>query len=127
MIVARYLDPLVLVLMGEGVWKVRDEFRFDSAALNCRLVVPAGRLTDLASVPRLPLVFWLVGDTAHAPAVLHDEAYRLRRWSRAEADALFLEAMETDGSAVGIPPVTGWRRRLLWAGVRLGGASHWGD
>jgi len=63
------------------------------------LVVPAGFRSDLASVPRL---FWRLfppfGKYSLA-AIAHDYCYaRLRdRMHRADADALFLEAMEERG------------------------------
>lgn len=125
MIVPRYLDRLVLASAGPGEWSLVKEFRFDSAVLRARVVIRPGFTTDLASVPRVPLAYWLVGGLAEAPAVLHDFAYTIQLCTRAQADALFLEAMETDGRHVGIPAVPAWRRRLLWAGVRLGGGWRW--
>ena len=38
--------------------------------------VPSGYVTDFASVPRLPLVFLVMGDTAHEAAGLHDYVCR---------------------------------------------------
>ncbi len=56
-------------------------------------LMPAGLRTNLASVPRLPLVFLLAGDRAHWEAVWHDGEYILRRKTRKEADDLFLEML----------------------------------
>jgi len=125
MIVARYLDPLRLEQHGPGTWKVLHEFRFDSAVLGARLLVPAGFVTDLASVPRWPLAFMLAGNAGQAGALLHDWGYSFRLFPRAQADALFFEALTTDGTAVGIPPEPEWRARLMWAGVRAGGWLRW--
>lgn len=123
----RFLDPLEVVQIGEGRWRLLREFRFDSAVLGGRLVIDAGFETDFASVPRWTWGgYALVANTAQAAAVLHDWAYRLKRWPRREADALFLEAMSTDGSAVGIPCTATWRRWLIYAGVRVGGWAAWG-
>lgn len=98
------------------------------------VTAPAGFETDLASVP------WGLWNLvppwgSHArPAIFHDFLYRTRgggmfdgqRWitraapyTRAEADAIFLEAMEVVG-------VTWWRRWLMYAAVRLGGWMGWG-
>lgn len=56
-------------------------------------VVPAGFVTDFASIPR---VFWNIyppiGRYTRA-AVLHDYLYRMGLITRAQADAYFLEAM----------------------------------
>jgi hypothetical protein len=58
-------------------------------------VVPVGFTTDFASVPRLPVVYWLFGNTAHAPSVLHDYLIVSARVPRSQADKLFAEAMES--------------------------------
>lgn len=81
-------------------------------------VVPVGFETDFASVPRLPFVYEAVGDVAHAAAALHDHLYTTGEVSRAMADAVFREAAQVSG-------VSGWRAWVLWAGVRVGGASHY--
>jgi Protein of unknown function (DUF1353) len=90
-----------------------------SLEIRCRtcITVPAGFETDFASIPRL---FWSsighpAGEYAQA-AVLHDWLYRSQLVPRARADALFSEAMKV----LGVP---GWRRWLMWAAVRVGGAG----
>lgn len=78
------------------------------------VTVPAGFITDLASVPR---IFWAVfppfGKYTRA-ATLHDWLYRSSVTSRAVADAIFLEAMEADG-------VSFATRAILYSAVRLFG------
>jgi hypothetical protein len=123
-ITAQYLDPLILRQIGHRRWVLVHEFRFNSSRLRRRLIVDAGRETDLASYPETPLAKWIAADYGQAASVLHDEAYRLRL-GREAADTLFLEAMETDGSHLGIPRVPAWRRRLMYAAVRGWGASHY--
>lgn len=125
MIVARFLDPLIVRKVGHRLWVLEHEFRFDSAVLGCRLIVDKGRETDFASHPETPLAKWIAGGYADAESVLHDEAYRVRLFPRALSDAMYLEAMETDGTALGIPRVPAWRRSLIHAGVRLGGWTRW--
>jgi len=97
--------------------------------LNSKLIfrgvcVPIGFQTDLASVPRLPVVFLLWGDRAHRPAVLHDYLYR--KDSRPTlpkrlADAFFREAI--------LATESGYRGRFIawgmWLGVALGGFSSY--
>lgn len=80
------------------------------------LVVPAGFTTDGASVPRLPGAYLLFGGRARKAATLHDYCYERQR-DRAQADAIFLAAMEQEESAV--------VRGLMWAGVRLGGWTRY--
>ncbi len=84
--------------------------------------VPAGFITDLASVPRfLPglvqALFRGPLQTASA-AILHDWLYEQGRVPRSEADALFWEALRAEGER----PVGAW---VMWAGVRLGGWFRW--
>lgn len=78
--------------------------------------VPAGTLTDGASVPR---IFWNLlgpyGDYFRS-AVIHDYLYspmndEFTRW---EADQIFLEAMYNDG-------VPWYRRNTIYAAVRAFG------
>lgn len=119
----------------DDLWVLDADLRYTSAVLRALLVVPDGFVTDLASVPRAPLAFLLAGDRAHGPAIVHDYLYQthIAVRDRAEADAVFLEAM-----AAPLPfepdfpwqeaPVSvkeGWRRRLMWAAVRIAGERAW--
>ena len=116
---ARFLTPLVLAKPpGAEFWTVDEPFVFDSPALGVTITVPRGFLTDLASVPRLPVIYLLTGATGDEPAVIHDFLYTTKPCTRAQADAVFYEA----AIACGMPR---WRAWLMWAGIRAGGASHW--
>ena len=123
MVTPAFVDRLQLQQDGAGWWVLLSEFRFDSAVLGARVIVPAGFRTNLASVPRIPLAYWLAGGTAQAAAVLHDYLYRTKLFARVYADAVFYEATETDGSAVGIPAESAWRRWIMWAMLRVFGGS----
>ena len=62
------------------------------------IVVPTGFETDFASVPRVPIAYRLWGDRAHREAALHDYLFRknaIPLLSYAEANSVFLEAMES--------------------------------
>lgn len=86
--------------------------------------VPAGFVTDFASVP---WGFWNLepplGDAGKA-AVIHDYLYASKglggRYTRAQADGIFRQAL----AVLGVPL---WKRSLLWAAVRLGGSGGWGS
>jgi uncharacterized protein DUF1353 len=119
-ITAAYLDRLRVEQHG-NIWRLTHEFRFDSALLGARVIVDAGFLTDFASVPRAPFAYWLTGDYAQGPAVLHDWACTVKLWSWTKAADLFFEAASTDGTALGIPTLPGWRRRAMYAGLRVAG------
>ena len=115
MIQPAFLSALNVLKVGDG-WKLSAPLRYRSGVLGAQFEVPTGFTTDLASVPRLPLAFWLAGDTAHEAAVIHDWLYQVHLCSRAQADAIFYEAMQITG-------VPSWRRWLMWSAVRAGG--HW--
>jgi hypothetical protein len=80
------------------------------------ITVPAGFMTDGASVPRLPMAYMLFGGRARKAATIHDWLYERRR-NRAFADAVFLAAMENEESA--------FVRGFMHAGVRLGGWTRY--
>lgn len=113
---AQFLSKLRVEQVSEKDWVLLAPLRFYSAALGRMIEVPEGSVTDFASVPRLPFIYWFTGGTANAPAVLHDWFYRTNTEdiTRAAADALLAEAME----AKGYWKVRSW---FMWAGVRIGG------
>jgi hypothetical protein len=86
-------------------------------------VVPAGFVTDGASVPRL---MWALyppfGDDYEPAAVLHDYLYAhaeaFEGLTRRDADDIFLEAMTAAGFRAS------GRRAIYWA-VRVGGWKPW--
>lgn len=98
---------------GRSTWRLQTDLAYLSE-LYGMIVVPAGFETDFASVPRVPIAWWLAGGTADASAVIHD--YLVRRhypqckisWRRA-AD-VFREAMKHEG-------VPAWRRWLMYHAV----------
>lgn len=57
------------------------------------ITVPKGFETDFASVPRIPVVFELVGDRGHAAATIHDWLYHNGTLSRKDVDKILLQAL----------------------------------
>ena len=119
------LDVQILDVEREGRVTARllDGFSYNAGPDGGVIAVPAGFVTDFASVP---WGFWNLepplGDAGKA-AVVHDYLYATRglagRYSRAQADGIFRQAL----TALGVPA---WKRLLLWAAVRVGGRSGWG-
>lgn len=103
---------------GRGTWLLLAALIFVSRIADRVFTVPAGFVTDLASVPRLPFVYLLTGGLGHAAAVLHDWLYTTHEVPRDVADAIFREALVHCG-------VSKWQAYLMWLGVRVGGASSW--
>lgn len=102
---------------GRGQWRLTTALVYQSDVASTIISVPTGFTTDFASVPRIPLVYEAVGDTAHAAAVVHDYLYSTGEVPRSMTDAIFKEAAQVSG-------ISGWRSWILWAGVRIGGASR---
>jgi len=102
----------------DGQWILTAPLIYRSDVAMETFIVPPGFQTDLASVPRLPVVYMLTGDTSDEAAVVHDFLYSTQKVTRATADAVLREASAVTG-------VPAWRRWMMWAGVRLFGGSHW--
>lgn len=121
-----FLDKLDVTLLddteneGRGAWQLDHDFRYQSDVVGKTITVPAGFVTDFASVPRLPLIYALFGDTSHEAAVVHDWLYKSKIVERPVADAVLKEAC----SVAGIPA---WRRWGMYLGVRVGGGKPWQD
>jgi hypothetical protein len=93
---------------------------FWSNVVGAQIDVPAGFISDFASVPRVPIVFEMFGgDIGDDPAAaLHDYLYSTRKYPRETCDAIFKEALRACG-------VSAWRAYAMWLGVRAGGDSHY--
>lgn len=104
--------------IDSGTWRLLAPLVYWSQLTQASIVVPDGFVTDFASVPRVWFAYLLTGNTAHAPAVVHDYLYRTRLYPRELCDKVFLEAMES----VDVPE---WRRNLIFSGVRLGGSVYY--
>ena len=78
---------------------------------------PKGFVTDLASIPRIFQILIPKAGKHRSPAVIHDLLYvkkgrlGLKKFTREEADELFLEAMEDVG-------VSYWKRYSMYWAVR---------
>ncbi len=86
------------------------------------IVVPAGFITDFASIQVLHnaflfVLFALVSGYGNYAATVHDFLYSEGRVNRKEADAVLYRALRAEG-------VARWRAYLFWLGVRIGGAKH---
>lgn len=111
-------DLRIAANTDNGKYELLANFVYQSDEAGMTITVPKGFTTDLASVPRMPLIFLLCGDTSREAAVLHDWLYFSGRLSRKLADKLLFEAS-------GISGVANWRRWLMYFGVRIGGAKHY--
>jgi hypothetical protein len=108
----------------EAVLLTALEYRVGSAESDEVIVVPAGFITDFASVPKgLWNIFPPFGEWA-AAAVVHDYLYKTQglngKYDRKQADKIFKEAME-------VLEVPKWKRELMYNAVRTFGKGGWGS
>ena len=87
------------------------------------IIVPAGFVTDFASIQVLHnaflfVLFALVSGYGNYAATVHDWLYEHGSLTRKEADAVLYRALRAEG-------VARWRAWLMWAGVRIGGAKQY--
>lgn len=116
-----FLDTLVVTEVSDSIFQVWDHpFRYQSD-LGGLITVPIGFYTDFASIPRwLPIMYNMLGDTAHEPAVVHDWLYYSALFDRQTSDKILLEAMKVWGMPV-------WRYLPIYWGVRVGGWAAWNE
>ena len=99
--------------LPNGRWELLAPITYEVPGIG-PVTVPAGFDTDFASVPRLPFMFWLLGDRADYAAVIHDYLYRTGIVSRSVADKVFRTIAEEEGLGF-------FARWSMWAGLRVGG------
>ncbi len=117
---------------GKPLWWTLAPLTYQSDYLGGIVTIPAEFITDLASVPRLPLAYLLAGGKGNRAAVVHDFAYQFGFWwvdgvrrltDKATADIIFLEALRADPWS-GTGPGIAW---LMWVAVKVGGSGVWAD
>ncbi|HGJ3207286.1 TPA: DUF1353 domain-containing protein, partial [Salmonella enterica subsp. enterica serovar Anatum] len=112
---SRFTTPAILERLGLYNWRVYEPFEFYlSEDISDIISVPAGFVTDLATVPR---IFWTLmppdGKYAKA-AIIHDWMYDNALRTKKEADKIFLDGM----TVLGVPR---WKRTIMYYAVRLFG------
>src|SRR3990167_6050374 len=111
---SKFISDLILRDNGDGrTFTLDAELVYESDLLDGAVVVPAGTITDLASIPLLSH-----HRTWTRAAVIHDGMYLDNGVTRKQADDVLREAM-------GILRVPCWRRWLVYASVRLFGGTIW--
>lgn len=115
-----FLDTLWTEEVDDTDFMVVDHpFRYQSDVAGRLFTAPVGFETDFESMIRwVPTFYALLGDANHEPAVIHDWIYYSAIVDRATADDVFFEACALLGTPL-------WKRRLLWAGLRIGGWAAW--
>ncbi|HFG5616370.1 DUF1353 domain-containing protein [Salmonella enterica] len=117
---SRFTTPAILEMLGHYEWRVHEPFEFYLSDDNSDVIeVPAGFVTDLATIPR---IFWSLmppdGKYAKA-AIIHDYLYNNALRTKKEADLIFLDGMTVLG-------VARWKRTIMYYAVRLFGQGMYG-
>lgn len=122
--VARIVGDIIVKRLGPGLWELFRPLDYHVGERNSDEVIhiPEGTKTDFASVPP-GFRNLFPKDGSYTPAaIIHDYLYETRglrgRYTRAQCDRIFLEAMKVVG--VGVV-----RRRLMYRAVRAGGWWAW--
>ena len=109
-------ELLIKPTSKDGEWVLLEPLRYQSKIYKGTIEIPAGFVTDFASVPRVPVAYTLFGDRAHRESVIHDFLYTRHLVGKAKADRIFLEAMKVRKKSVFV-------RWAMYLGVMLGGGS----
>lgn len=110
---AEFIEIPSLDIHGASDWKLEERLVYKSDLWPNQIIVPAGFVTDLASIPRLFRPLIPQNGKHRLAAIVHD--YLCREWNAAHrplADRIFLEAMELLG-------VRWWRRKAMYYAVAL--------
>lgn len=118
-----FTTPLIVEYLDGRNWRLLQEFDFASEVLERIVRVPAGFVTDFASIPRM--LWSLLPPTGKygKATVVHDVLYRYPecvtpRVTRIQADRTLFEGM--------VALRVGWLTRwAIYAGVRAGGFVAW--
>lgn len=117
---SQFTTPAILEMLDRYLWRVYEPFEFYLSDDNSDVIaVPAGFVTDLATIPR---IFWSVlqpdGKYAKA-AIIHDYLYDNALRTKKDADLIFLDGM----TVLGVPK---WKRTIMYCAVRLFGKGMYG-
>ena len=130
---------------GRKQWQLLSPFIYESANVGI-IIVPTGFVTDFASIPRLPFVYWIFGGAGDEEAVLHDFLYqnphttgcgvtvdrsladKVLRGARYSCERINLDEYESVTLTSVLNKVWAYLGAwCFWAGVRVDGSSHWDD
>lgn len=117
---SQFTTKLEVAPIGKNKWELLKGFEYHVGYLGSdeRIIVPAGFITDFASVPKL---FWPIIDPIgkHGKAaVIHDYCYYTACYQRIRSDQIFLEGME-------VLNVEEWKRQAMFHAVVCFGWWAW--
>lgn len=111
----KFSTPLDLRATNPGEWQLLSPLVYTSSAGDI-YIVPAGMITDLASIPKLLRPAIDRNGLSRPAAVLHDYLYLIGSLSRKQADELFLEALLSCGVSSLVAKGMYWSVRAFGGG-----------
>lgn len=118
---SNFTTPLNIDLIDANKWKLQKSFEYHVGCYPNNkeiIIVPAGFITDFASIPR---IFWSIlpptGRYGKA-AIIHDWCYQYGFYNRQRSDEIFLEGMK-------VLKVKQWKYKIIYYSVRLFGGIVW--
>ena len=112
--------PALVPFADMDYWYLANDMSWTIPGSATIIRIPHGFATDFASIPSW---FWRwmppVGRYG-LPALAHDWLYWDQRYPRGQADNVFRSALEE----LGVP---GWKKALLYRGVRQFGERYWNE
>lgn len=110
-----FTDPLTVTQIGPNLWRVERGFTYQ---IKDPVTVPAGAVTDFASVPWPFSMIIPTSGKYNQAAVVHDHLYWIQDRPRKRADEIFLQAMTDLG-------VNRIKRQIMYRAVRSFGWIPW--
>ena len=117
---SQFTTELVVEQIDNRYWKLLEGFEYHVGTYPSDEIikVPAGFITDFASVPKLfHDIIKPIGKHGKA-AVIHDYCYATAIYGKFKSDCIFLEAM----NVLGVEP---WKRRVMFNAVLFFGFYAW--
>lgn len=111
--------PLLKPFTDNHDWMLSMDLKYSIGGTGVAITVPAGFVTDFASIPEF---LWSYGLSPHGKyskaSIIHDYLYWTQNCTKAQADNILLIAMkESDVSSI--------KENEIYAGVNLGGRPSW--
>ena len=117
---SQFTTELVVKQISKKKWKLIEGFEYHIGSYPSKEIikVPAGFVTDFASVPR---IFWRILPPLgpyKAAALIHDYLYYTGLYNKVRSDEIFLEAMKVLNVKI-------WKRTIMFYSVLLFGWLAW--
>ena len=117
-----FLTDLVVKLIKddtEELWELVEPLTYRSMYKGCEFSVPVGFITNFCSVPRIPIIYDILGNRARRAGTVHDYIYSVKMFPRIDCDIMLKEMVKLCG-------VNEFEREQFFIAVRAEGASHYG-